>query len=189
MQTHHWIVAFTAALGLMACGKGKPGSEHADAPAASVGATQSEVAPIEVTGVRLEVTNPSISPDDRVDRVWVLEGSAVEGFDALIAELLSQTKVNDRITLGEYVHLVEARDQAALAELRAHAPPANVPLDGASRRELSLLRGGQEIFEFDWDMAYSGALVDELEQLVVKRGTLSETRPAKLDEREPVEPE
>lgn len=141
-------------------------------------AGEAERDPVVVTSVRLQIRNPSISPDHRVDVDYELSRSAVDDFDARMTALLSETMVNDQVTLAEYIRLLAAGDQAALATIRAHDPPPPEPLDGASITTLSLVTETHGVFEFDDGRGYSGTRVSELRELVVAKGTKTETGPS-----------
>jgi hypothetical protein len=129
-------------------------------------ADQAEAAPVVITSIRLEVTNPSIAPMYRTDREWTLSSASVEGFDALAERLLEQTKINEQVTVAEYIRLAAANDAAGIAKVRAHDPASGPPMVGASSAALSIVTQDHGVFEFPEGVSYSTRAVTELRELV-----------------------
>lgn len=138
---------------------------------------------IRIVSVELEITNPSIASSFGADRSYSLGSHHLEDFDEQMKRLLDDTKVNDQVSLREFLGMKLQRDTAGLASLRANDPAPSQPAprgEGGSHITMELWGPEGLLYRFvddDTEFRFSGSQFSELRSVVVQTGTTFESAP------------
>lgn len=132
---------------------------------------------IRVTQLNLAPHVPRQTPH----KSYTLEVDEAPEVEALLARIYVETRVNDAVTVGEYIDLKVAGDEATQAEIRS-----KMPRPERQKWRMTAWAGEQDVLQFYGEgVNYSGRQVEDLRRLVEKLGTVSNNSPAVQPKRRP----
>jgi len=112
-----------------------------------------------------KVGYPSMGPGDD----YILSAENYPEFDALIGQVLDETKVNDAVTLRKYLELAWAGQKEEVNRIDALGERYRAPSGSGVNRSFGLYQGEMRVYEFEPDLRrYSGEHVRNLYKLTTE---------------------
>ncbi len=140
--------------------------------------TKARVGPQARTPGGIHVTSISMSPimpSGATYTSYHLRVADVPEVEGLLAKLYAETKVNEQVSLGDYIDLKRQKDAQKIAAIRNAMPPAR-----HWEWSMTMWEDGKNVFQFYTEpVHYSGDRVEELRQFVAARGSPWQNSPAK----------